>query len=169
MALERAAARWSIALREIGSARRGQGVFSHLDITLAQPLAWMNQNGPVVQALVTELRLTPHDLIVIHDDVDLPVGRLRIKRSGGSGGHNGIRSVQAALVSQEFCRLKIGVGRPAPGEETADYVLSSFRKDERDIVEYALDHAVLALESCLSEGIEKAMNRFNVHDEQGAK
>lgn len=169
MALERAAVRWNIVLREIGSARRGHGVFNHLDITLAQPLAWMNQNGPVVQALVTELRLTPHDLIVIHDDVDLPVGRLRIKRSGGAGGHNGIRSVQAALVSQEFFRLKIGIGRPAPGEETADYVLASFREDERDIVERALDHAVLALESCLSEGVEKTMNRFNVRDEQGAK
>jgi len=169
MALERAAVRWNIALREIGSVRRGQGVFDHLDITLAQPLAWMNQNGPVVQALVSELRLSLHDLIVIHDDVDLPVGRLRIKRSGGSGGHNGIRSVQAALGSQEFCRLKIGVGRPALGEETADYVLSSFRKDEHDIVEHALNHAVLALESCLSEGVEKAMNHFNVRDEQGAK
>lgn len=169
MALDRAAVRWNIVLREIGSARRSPGVFDHVDVTLAQPLVWMNQNGPVVQELVTELRLTPHDLIVIHDDVDLPVGRLRIKRSGGSGGHNGIRSVQAALGSQEFCRLKIGIGRPAPGEETADYVLTSFRKDERDIVEQALTHAVLALESCLSEGLEKAMNRFNVRDPEGAE
>jgi peptidyl-tRNA hydrolase, PTH1 family len=165
MALERAAGRWNIVLREIGSARRGRGVFDHLDVTLAQPLAWMNQNGPVVQGLVTELRLTPHDLIVIHDDVDLPVGRLRIKRSGGSG----IRSVQATLASQEFCRLKIGIGRPAPGEETADYVLASFSKEERDIVEHALDHAVMALESCLSEGLDKAMNRFNVRDAEEAE
>lgn len=169
MALERAAVRWNIVLREVGSARRGQGVFDHLDITLAQPLAWMNQNGPVVQALVTELRLTPHDLMVVHDDVDLPVGRLRIKRSGGSGGHNGIRSVQAALASQEFCRLKIGIGRPAPGEETADYVLASFGQDERDIVDHALDQVVMALESYLSEGLEKAMHRFNVRDTEGAE
>jgi peptidyl-tRNA hydrolase, PTH1 family len=169
MALERAAGRWNIVLREIGSARRGRGIFDHLDVTLAQPLAWMNQNGPVVQGLITELRLTPHDLIVIHDDVDLPVGRLRIKRSGGSGGHNGIRSVQATLVSQEFCRLKIGIGRPAPGEETADYVLASFSKDERNIVDQALDYAVMALESCLSEGLEKAMNRFNVRDAEEAE
>jgi PTH1 family peptidyl-tRNA hydrolase len=168
MAVERAAARWNILLREIGSARRGQGLVDHRDVTLAHPLAWMNHNGPVVQELVTELGLTSHDLIVIHDDVDLPVGRLRIKRLGGSGGHNGIRSVQTALASQEFCRLKIGVGRPAPGEETADYVLSPFRKDEQDIIDRALDHAVMALESYLSEGIEKAMNRFNVRDAEGA-
>ncbi|MEP6887524.1 MAG: aminoacyl-tRNA hydrolase [Nitrospirales bacterium] len=169
MALERAAVRWNILLREMGSARRGQGILDHLNVTLAQPLAWMNQNGPVVEGLVTELGLTSPDLIVIHDDVDLPVGRLRIKRLGGSGGHNGIRSVQTALASQEFCRIKIGVGRPAPGEETADYVLSPFRKEEREVVERALDHVVMALETCLSEGIEKAMNRFNVRDAEGAE
>ncbi|MBA2251951.1 MAG: aminoacyl-tRNA hydrolase [Nitrospirales bacterium] len=169
MALERAAVRWNILLREMGSARRGQGILDHLNVTLAQPLAWMNQNGPVVEGLVTELGLTSPDLIVIHDDVDLPVGRLRIKRLGGSGGHNGIRSVQTALASQEFCRIKIGVGRPAPGEETADYVLSPFRKEEREVVDRALDHVVMALESCLSEGIETAMNRFNVRDAEGAE
>jgi peptidyl-tRNA hydrolase, PTH1 family len=169
MALERVAVRWNIVLREIGFARRGRSTFARLDVTLAQPLAWMNQNGSVVQGLVTELGLTPHDLVVIHDDVDLPVGRLRIKRAGGSGGHNGIRSVQAALASQDFCRLKIGIGRPAPGEETADYVLASFRKDEQDIVDHALDQAVMALESYLSEGLEKAMNRFNVRDAEGVE
>jgi peptidyl-tRNA hydrolase, PTH1 family len=166
MALERAAARWNIVFREVGSARRGQGLLKHLEDTFAQPLGWINQNGPVVHGLLTGLGLAPHDLIVIHDDVDLPVGRLRIKRSGGSGGHNGIRSIQAALASQEFCRLKIGVGRPAPGEDTADYVLSPFRKDERDAVEQALDQAIIALECCLSEGLDKAMNRFNVRMEE---
>jgi peptidyl-tRNA hydrolase, PTH1 family len=169
MALERAAVRWNVLLREMGSARRGQGIVDHLNVTLAQPLAWMNQNGPVVQELVRELGLTSHDLIVIHDDVDLPVGRLRIKRLGGSGGHNGIRSVQTALASQEFCRIKIGVGRPAAGEETADYVLSPFRKDEQAVVDRALDHAVMALECCLLEGIERAMNRFNVRDAERAE
>ena len=169
MALERAAVRWNIALREMGSARRRQGILDHLDITLAQPLSWMNQSGPVVQGLVTELGITAHDLIIIHDVVDLPVGRLRIKRLGGSGGHNGIRSVQTALASEEFCRIKIGVGRPPAGEETADYVLSPFRKDEREVVDQALDHAVMALESCLLEGIEKAMNRFNVRATERAE
>jgi PTH1 family peptidyl-tRNA hydrolase len=167
MALERAAVRWDIVLREMGSARRGQGMVDRLDTTLAQPLAWMNQSGPVVRGLVTELGIPSHDLIVIHDDVDLPVGRLRIKRLGGSGGHNGIRSIQTALASQEFCRLKIGVGRPTAGEDTVDYVLSPFHKDEREVVDRALDHAVMALESCLLEGIEKAMNRFNIRDTEG--
>lgn len=168
MALERAAARWSIVFREIRSARRGQGLLDDLAVTLVQPLAWMNQCGPVVQDVLAELGLAPHDLIVLHDDVDLPVGRLRIKRSAGSGGHNGIRSVQTALASQEFCRLKIGIGRPGPSEETADYVLSPFRNDEREAMEQALDQAVIALESCLLDGLDKAMNRFNVRFEEGA-
>ena len=169
MALERAAVRWNIALREMGSARRRQGILDHLDITLAQPLSWMNQSGPVVQGLVTELGITAHDLIIIHDDVDLPVGRLRIKRLGGSGGHNGIRSVQTALASDEFCGIKIGVGRPPAGDETADYVRAPFLRDDRDVLDQALDHAVMALESCLLEGIEKAMNRFNVRATERAE
>ena len=73
------------------------------------------------------------------------------------------------LASEEFCRIKIGVGRPPAGEETADYVLSPFRKDEREVVDQALDHAVMALESCLLEGIEKAMNRFNVRATERAE
>ena len=166
MALEQAAIRWNIVLRERGPARRGQGKFDLLDVTLVQPLTWMNQNGPVVYDLLTELGLTFDDLIVIHDDLDLRVGRLRLKRSGGSGGHNGIRSIQATLASQNFSRLKIGIGRPVPGEETADYVLSPFSPEERPIIAHTLTQAVMALELYLSEGLDQAMNRFNNLDEQ---
>jgi len=166
MALEQAAIRWNIVLRERGPARRGQGKFDLLDVTLVQPLTWMNQNGPVVYDLLTELGLTFDDLIVIHDDLDLRVGRLRLKRSGGSGGHNGIRSIQATLASQNFSRLKIGIGRPVPGEETAEYVLSPFSPEERPIIAHTLTQAVMALELYLSEGLDQAMNRFNNLDEQ---
>jgi peptidyl-tRNA hydrolase, PTH1 family len=168
MVLEQAAARWGIRLNHHGLAYRGGGDVDGIEVTLAQPLAWMNQNGPVVAGLLHELEVGPRDLLVIHDDVDLPVGRLRIKREGGSGGHNGIRSIQAALQSSDFCRLKVGIGRPAPGEETADYVLSPFGPDDRVSVHEAMDRAVMALECWVREGAEAAMNRFNASSPAGA-
>jgi len=168
MVLEQAAARWGIRLNHHGLAYRGGGDVDGIEVTLAQPLAWMNQNGPVVAGLLHEFEVGPRDLLVIHDDVDLPVGRLRIKREGGSGGHNGIRSIQAALQSSDFCRLKVGIGRPAPGEETADYVLSPFGPDDRVSVHEAMDRAVMALECWVREGAEAAMNRFNASSPAGA-
>lgn len=169
MVLEQAAIRWNMVLRESGAARRGCGTVAHLGVILAQPLAWMNQTGPVVRSLLAELELSTGDLLVIHDDLDLPVGRLRFKRSGGSGGHNGIRSIQASLASQSFPRLKVGVGRPALDEETADYVLSPFHDEERITLRQALDNAVKALESYLCEGLDQAMNRFNAQEQEEAK
>lgn len=167
MVLEQAAARWKIKLSTTGAARRGRGRVGAVDVILAEPLAWMNQNGPVVKALLDEGGLSPHELIVVHDDVDLPVGRLRIKRSGGSGGHNGILSLLTTLDTDQYCRLKVGIGRPSPGEETADYVLSPFRPEERIIMGTALDRASLALECVLLEGVEVAMNRFHVQEKEG--
>jgi PTH1 family peptidyl-tRNA hydrolase len=165
MALERVAARWEVPLPVIGSARRGCGRVGPAEIILADPLAWMNQSGPAVKILLDDYQLSPPDLIVIHDDLDLAVGRLRIKRRGGSGGHNGILSLVTALQTEEFCRLKIGVGRPAPGVDAADHVLSAFTPDEMALVDVALDRAVLALEAVLLEGVEIAMNRFHVRDQ----
>jgi peptidyl-tRNA hydrolase, PTH1 family len=167
MVLERAAARWKAKLSTTGRARQGWGRVGAVDVILAEPLAWMNQNGPVVKVLLDECGLSPHELIVVHDDVDLPVGRLRIRRNGGSGGHNGILSLLTTLDTNQFCRLKVGIGRPAPGEETADYVLSPFTPEEMIIIESALDRGALALECLLLEGVEVAMNRFHVQDKEG--
>lgn len=164
MVLERAAARWAIVLQPHGVGRWGCGRVGREEIILAGALAWMNETGPAVKALLQELALASKDLVVVHDDLDLEVGRLRIKRSGGAGGHNGILSLLTALGTHEFCRLKIGIGRPPPGEEPADYVLSPFTQEERPKIEAALDRAVSALECLLLEGIEVAMNRFNVRD-----
>ena len=159
--LERAAARWAIALNDHGPAHWGRGRVEGIEVALARPLAWMNQNGQVVADLLHDLEVALPDLLVIHDDVDLPVGRLRIKREGGAGGHNGIRSIQAALERSDFCRLKVGVGRPTPGLETADYVLSPFGPDERPLIQESVERAVVALEYWIREGVEAAMNRFN--------
>ncbi|WP_447977832.1 aminoacyl-tRNA hydrolase [Candidatus Nitrospira bockiana] len=168
MAVEHAAARWGIPMRVLRAVRRGDGSLGSVPVVLAHPLAWMNLNGPVVSRLLEELGLSPRDLIVVHDDVDLPVGRLRFKRTGGSGGHNGIRSVCEALGTGEFFRLRVGVGRPAPGEDTADYVLAPFRAEEVSVIEAALEQAVDALACAVQEGIETAMNRFNVRVRQDA-
>ena len=164
--LDRAAACWSIRIESGSVARWGRGRIGSGEVMLAAPLVWMNQTGLVVKALIEKWALTPKDLIVIHDDLDLDLGRIRIKRSGGSGGHNGILSILTALDCDEFCRLKIGIGRPAPGVDAADYVLSPFSPEERPILGQVLDQAVAALECVVTEGMASAMNRFNVRPKE---
>ncbi|MCZ6780973.1 MAG: aminoacyl-tRNA hydrolase [Nitrospirae bacterium] len=161
-----AATRWRVVLTPLGDALRGSGSLGPVEVTLAAPVAWMNQSGPVVKALLAELSLTPGDLLVVHDDLDLEVGRLRIKRDGGSGGHQGILSVITALGTNQFCRLKIGIGRPSPGTDAAEYVLSTFFPDETPLLQASLERAPLALECLLLDGLDAAMTRFNVWHEE---
>src|SRR5690348_18022987 len=116
--VERAAARWSIRLARRGTAQRGSGRLGSQLIELAGTLDFMNVTGPPLKGLLREYQLTPDDLILVHDDLDLEPGRLRIKQSGGHGGHNGIKSVIDALGTAQFVRIKIGIGRPAPGQES---------------------------------------------------
>jgi PTH1 family peptidyl-tRNA hydrolase len=174
MALERAARRWSIPLSPIGLARHGSGRVGFQDtqteVTLATPLTWMNQAGPAVETLVQTLGFAPDQLldrlVVIHDDLDLPLGRLRIRRRGGSGGHNGLLSIMTTLNTDQFCRLKLGIGRPPLGVEAADYVLAPFLPEENPHVDRLLDEAVAALECLITEGVGVAMNRFNVREKE---
>ena len=162
MALERAAAKWAVALPPVGPGRWGLGRVGDSEVALAVPLAWMNQSGPAVKAMLDALTLSPEQLVLVHDDLDLEVGRLRVKRGGGWGGHNGVSSVIETLETQDFCRVKVGIGRPPPGVDPADYVLSPFSPDERELIEATLDRAVPALECLVTEGLEAAMNRYNV-------
>ena len=113
-------------------------------------------------------KLTADDLIVIHDDLDLEPGRLRIKQAGGDGGHNGIKSVIEALGTAQFVRLKLGVGRPAPGQDSAEYVLEQVSRDERAILDPCIERAVDALECWLHRGTAVAMNQFNIREKQEA-
>lgn len=133
-------------------------------IELAGLLDWMNVSGPPLKGLLREFGLTAGELIVVHDDLDLEPGRLRIKLTGGPGGHNGIKSIIDALGTPHFVRLKIGIGRPAPGQDSADYVLEPVTKDEVAVFEPCLERAVDALECVIHRGPEVAMNQFNVRE-----
>lgn len=164
LAIERAAARWSIRLARRGIAHRGSGRLGSELLELAGTLDWMNITGPPLKGLLREFSLTASDLILIHDDLDLDLGRLRIKQEGGHGGHNGIRSVIEAIGTPQFTRIKIGIGRPAPRQDSADYVLQPFTREELEVLNPCLDRAVDALECLIHRGIAVAMNQFNIRE-----
>jgi PTH1 family peptidyl-tRNA hydrolase len=166
--IERAAARWSIRLTRQGHAIRGTGRLGSEAIELAGALDWMNLSGPPIKSLLRELRLDVDRLVVIHDDLDLEPGRLRIKQNGGHGGHNGVRSILETLGTGQFMRMKIGIGRPPRGLDSADYVLETVTKAELDIIEPCMERAVDALEVLLHRGLATAMNQFNVRERDEA-
>ena len=124
----------------------------------------MNLSGPPIKALLRELHLEVDCLVVIHDDLDLEPGRLRIKQNGGHGGHNGIRSILETLGTGAFLRLKIGIGRPPRGLDSAEYVLEPVTREELGVLEPCMERAVDALEVLLHRGPAVAMNQFNVRE-----
>ncbi len=168
--IERASAQWSILLKTVGPARLGTGRIGPgdkpVDVALAVPFTWMNQSGTAVSELLARLGCAPADLTVIHDDLDMEPGRLRLKRGGGAGGHNGVSSIMSELGTDQFSRLKIGIGRPAPAVDPADYVLEPFAQDEAVVIEASVDLAVQALDCLILEDIDAAMNKFNVRESQ---
>jgi PTH1 family peptidyl-tRNA hydrolase len=136
------------------------GGFEHLgeEILLVKPQTFMNESGAAVGAIVRKHHLEPGDILVIYDDLDLPLGRLRIRMNGSSGGHKGMNSIIQHLRSTDFPRIRIGIGR---GSEAIDHVLSRFNRRDRAIINPALDDAAGALDTILNEGIEAAMNVNN--------
>ena len=127
---------------------------------------FMNRSGLPVASVAQDYKIVPEDVLVIHDDLDLPLGKIRLKAKGGSGGHNGIQSIIFHLQSENFKRLKIGIGRPsAAGEkqtaEAADYVLTSFASDEAKIIEEAVSKAVEAVLCFITHGLDETRNKFN--------
>lgn len=128
-------------------------------VLLVKPMKFMNiSGGPVRAALRYADADATSDLLVVADDVDLPLGKIRLRRGGSAGGHNGLRDIIAALGSNEFNRLRVGIGRAG---ETVDHVLSTFKKDERELAADAIATAADAAELWLAEGIEAAMNQYN--------
>lgn len=130
-------------------------------VALAKPLAFMNRSGPSVAALLDRYALTPADVLVVYDDLSLPLGTIRLRGKGSAGGHNGIQSVIGALRSTEFPRLRIGVGNSFPPGGQVDFVLSPFDDAEREAAEAALDEAAEAALTFARDGLTAAMNRHN--------
>ena len=137
----------------------GQGQIDGRQVILAKPLTFMNLSGQAVSALVRNYRVTPEDIIVISDDVNLDLGRLRIRARGSAGGHKGLKSIIHDLGSEDFPRVRIGVG--APERDMVDYVLSRFKRSELPAVREVVERAASAVEMVLQEGIDQAMNVFN--------
>ena len=128
---------------------------------LMKPQTFMNLSGESVGPALGFFKLSTDDLIVIHDDLDLPLGKLKLKRGGGHGGHNGLRSLLKHLPDDRFIRVRVGIGRPPPEWDTADYVLSKFRSQEWTAVDSVLATAADAVEAICQDGISKAMAKFN--------
>jgi PTH1 family peptidyl-tRNA hydrolase len=130
-------------------------------MALAIPTTYMNDSGAAVQALVRRYGVEPERVVIVHDELDLPVAALKLKAGGGLAGHNGLRSIKSHLHSDAFLRVRIGVGKPASKEHGVDHVLNKFSKRERSEIDVTLEQAADAVEAILADGIDAAMNRFH--------
>ena len=147
----------------------GMGSIQSQKVILFKPMTFMNRSGEAVKKAIHFFQMGLENLIVIHDDLDLPFGRLRFKMRGGDGGHLGIRSTTESLGTNTFLRLRVGIGRPPEGMESADYVLSSFDTSEQLLLNTTLNQAAEALKVVILEGVQTAMNRFQkkIRTEEG--
>ena len=156
-------------LHSIGRFRRtrladvADGTIGGRRVVLAKPRTYVNESGRAVTSLMSKYRAAPGDLLVVYDEMDLPAGSIRLRARGGSGGHNGMKSIMDAAGTQEFARLRIGVGRPARSGDEVGHVLGAMARDERARVDDAVSRAAEAVETALRDGVDEAMNRFNVN------
>jgi len=146
-------------------ARTGTGEVSGHKVVLARPQTYMNLSGESVSRLVRRFNVDLDDLVVIHDDLDLPLGKIRVRHDGGSGGHKGIDSIVTSLKSQDFLRLRVGIGRPTRAEPSESdiiaYVLSDFTPDEKQAITGVIPRVSEAILCLLTEGLTAAMNKYN--------
>lgn len=162
MCVDALADRWSLRFgRQRGRAEIAEGDVLGQHVILAKPRTFMNNSGDSVRALTKLYNLAASDLLVIADDLDLPFGRLRLRDSGSSGGQRGIQSIISQLGTNQFARLRVGIGRPPPGLDPVDFVLTSFNASERSELPEILERVALGVETYLSEGIVRAMNQVN--------
>ncbi len=161
--LERLAASHSLAFdKRQKNARVALGLLGERAVALAKPQTFMNESGRAVAALAKFYQVEPRRLLVVYDDIDLPLGSLRLRPDGGAGGHKGMTSIIAALANEKgFPRLRLGVGRPPGRMEAAAYVLQDFAADELPVLDEVLAGAVRAIEVWLADGIDIAMNDTN--------
>jgi PTH1 family peptidyl-tRNA hydrolase len=150
-----------------GQAGQIQSAVQAIRVAIAKPQTFMNLSGQGVGELARFYKVEPSDVLVIFDDLDLPLGVLRLRASGGSGGHNGMRSIIAALGSDEFPRLRIGIDRPPGRMDPAAYVLQDFSRQQEEVMVQVRDQSVAACEHWLAFGITSAMNVFNTRGSIG--
>lgn len=162
LAIDRLAKLWQIGLSENKKFQGwfGEGMSSSSKIRLLKPTTYMNNSGQAIRAVVDWYKIPPEAVMVIYDDMDLPVGRLRLRLSGSAGGQNGMKSAIAHLGTQNFPRLRIGIGR-TNSEGAVSHVLGGFAPNEKGTIEEVLDLTVSAIELSLKQGVEKAMSLYN--------
>ena len=139
----------------------GRGIIDGMRVILAKPQTYMNLSGESVREIADFYKIEPENIIIIYDDISLDVGQLRIRKKGSAGGHNGIKNIIACLGTQEFPRIKVGIGNKPEGWDLADYVLSKYSKAEQEALEEAADGVIGAVKLMLMDDIEAAMNRYN--------
>ena len=162
LAVDKVSAAFSIPFaKQKFDARFGIGSIDGIKVILAKPMAFMNRSGPQVQKIAGYFRILCEDMLVVHDDMDLAFGKLKIKEKGGDGGHRGIKSLIDAFGGGDFVRLRIGVGRPEAGIGAADYVLGKFNLEERKNLDRIITTAKDAVVTTLCKGTKEGMNRFN--------
>ncbi len=162
LVIEKLAAYHSIKIKEESRLYlSGKGKIAGEDVMLVMPITYMNRSGDGVREVMRYYKLLPSDLILVYDDLDLDAGQMRIKTKGGSGGHNGCESVIAAIGTEDFIRLRVGIGRPEGRVDVVGYVLSKFSRAEIPLVETAVESAVDAVRMIVGNDIVAAMNKYN--------
>jgi peptidyl-tRNA hydrolase, PTH1 family len=147
--------------RDRSRARVAAGQLAGLPVTVAKPQTFMNLSGGPVAALVRFYKVPPERLVVIHDELDLPFGAIRLKQGGGDNGHNGLRSVTAALGTRDYVRVRVGIGRPPGRMDPADFVLHNFSAAERKVLPDILERSADAVEAVQLHGLAVAQNQFH--------
>lgn len=142
-------------------AQLAKGRLADEDVIFVKPQTYMNLSGESVGPALGFYKLPTASVVVVHDELDLPVGQIKLKRGGGHGGHNGLRSLKTHLPDDGFIRVRVGIGRPPPQWDPADYVLSRFSAGERAEVEQSIESAADAVEKIVTDGVAKAMNFYN--------
>lgn len=143
------------------NAQIAEGRIGTEKILLVKPQTYMNNSGEAVGPLMRWYKLEPEDIIVAHDDMDIPAGTVRIRKKGSSGGHNGIKSLIAHLGSENFARIRLGIGRPLPGWSIVKHVLAPFPAEDRIEVDKAIDYLIPAVKCIITDGLDIAMNKYN--------
>jgi len=163
MVLDSIARRWGVPIdRAAHEAYMGEAMLGGERILLVKPQPYMNASGRAAASVARYYHVSPDMFVAVYDDMDLPLGCVRVRRSGGAAGHRGVTSIMAHLGDRGFPRVRLGIGHPPAGRDPADFVLSPFARAEEEIVRAAVERAAEAVEVLIVEGVERAMNRFNV-------